>query len=325
MVGGNSFSGAHFAASMMEQGHEVLSISRSERTSHIFLPEYWMYEEKFCVPFTQVDLNKDIEELNDLVSSYRPDLVVNFAAQGMVAQSWERPIDWYKTNILAQIELHEVLRQYGGLKRYVHVTTPEVYGSTQGWIEESRLFNPSTPYAASRAACDMHLYTYFKGHNFPVVFTRAANVYGPGQQLYRIIPRAMVAALTGKKLKLHGGGKSKRSFIHITDVVKATYAVAMDGQLGECYHISTNEIRTVAEVVDAVAKIFEMDSEDICTIGPERLGKDYEYMLDSTKIRSKLAWNDEINFVDGLMQVKTWMENNLKEIENMTLDYQHKV
>ena len=116
-----------------------------------------------------------------------------------VAESWLNPLDWYKTNLIAQVKLHDILRTNKELKRYVHVSTPEVYGSKNGWLKESYNFSPSTPYAASRAACDLHLITYLNGHNFPVLFTRAANVYGPGQQLYRIIPKCILACISGKK------------------------------------------------------------------------------------------------------------------------------
>ena len=325
VVGGNSFSGAHFAAEMAGRGQDVLSISRSDRVSNLFLPENWAYEKKLTVPFKRINLNTDFEELNDLVNDFRPELVVNFAAQGMVAESWDRPIDWYQTNVLSQIKLHDVLRRSSELKRYIHVTTPEVYGSSEGWVKENIFFKPSTPYAASRAACDMHLLTYFNGHNFPVIFTRAANVYGAGQQLYRIIPRAIVAALTGQKLNLHGGGLSERSFIHIKDVVDATYKVATSGKLGECYHISTNEINSIADFVDQIARVFGLRLGDICKVGTERLGKDHSYMLDSSKIRTELGWANKITFQEGIQDVKAWIENNLSEIKTMPLNYKHKV
>jgi dTDP-glucose 4,6-dehydratase len=126
--------------------------------------------------------------------------VVNFAAQGMVAESWLKPEDWYETNVVANVMLHDRLRKISSLQKYVHVGTPEVYGSTAGLIPESRNYNPSTPYAASRAACDLHLQTFIRQYNFPAVFTRAANVFGPGQQLYRIVPRTLLFLALGRKL-----------------------------------------------------------------------------------------------------------------------------
>ena len=113
----------------------------------------------------------------------------------------------------------------------MYTSTPEVYGSTgRNWINEGLVYKPSTPYATSRAACDMHLMNYYEAYNFPVVFTRAANVYGEGQQLYRIIPRTILSCLCNKKMELHGGGESERSFIHINDVVNATMQIAEEAQ-----------------------------------------------------------------------------------------------
>ena len=145
--------------------------------------------------FQSIDLNNQLDALLELIDSVRPELVVNFAAQGMVAESWLNPTHWYRTNVTAQVALHDALRKKPFLEKYVHVTTPEVYGSTDGdWIKEHNHFAPSTPYAVSRAACDLHLHSFYQSYGFPVVFTRAANVYGPGQQLYRIIPRTLLSA-----------------------------------------------------------------------------------------------------------------------------------
>ena len=141
--------------------------------------------------------------------------------------------------MLSQVTFHDYLRKSKFLKKYVHITTPEVYGSTdQGWIKESFNFAPSTPYAVSRAACDLHLKSFFDAYDFPVVFTRAANVYGPGQQLYRIIPRTILSCLSGKSMDLHGGGKSMRSFIHINDVAQATLKISLESKNGTQWHLS---------------------------------------------------------------------------------------
>ena len=149
----------------------------------------------------------------------------------MVAQSWNSPVDWYQTNVLSQVAFHDQLRLRSYLRKYVHITTPEVYGSTNGsWLTESTHFCPSTPYAVSRAACDLHLLSFSRAYDFPVIFTRAANVYGPGQQLYRIIPRTILSGLSDIRMNLHGG--PNRSFIHVSDVVRATLTLALEAQSG---------------------------------------------------------------------------------------------
>ena len=174
----------------------------------------------------------------------------------MVAQSWLNPTDWYKTNVLSQVAFHDELRKREFIKKYVHVTTPEVYGSTNdGWIKESINFAPSTPYAVSRAACDLHLLSFYKAYNFPVVFTRAANVYGSGQQLYRIIPRTILSCLTKKPLFLHGAGKSIRSFIHIEDVVEATFKLTTEAKPGTTWHLSTKRSISIYHLVKKICNL----------------------------------------------------------------------
>src|SRR2546430_2709346 len=227
VLGSNSFSGASFVDFALSQGLEVVGASRSPEPHAAFLPYRWngAAQRKDRFRFEQLDLNKDTDRIAALVESWRPDYVLNFAAQSMVAESWLYPEHWYQTNVVANVKLHEKLRRLDFIRKYVHISTPEVYGSCQGLVTESAPFNPSTPYAASRAACDLHLMTFFRQYRFPVVFTRAANVYGPGQQLYRIIPRTVLSIRMGRKLPLHGGGHSVRSFIHIRDVADGTLRV----------------------------------------------------------------------------------------------------
>ncbi|MFH1777345.1 MAG: SDR family oxidoreductase [Candidatus Omnitrophota bacterium] len=190
VIGSNSFSGANFAAYRLSLGMEILGISRSHEPSDIFLPYKWNNINKpGLFRFEKFDLNHDTDRIAGSIRNFQPDYIINFAAQSMVAQSWEHPEHWYQTNVVGNVKLHDQIRHFSFLKKYVHVSTPEVYGNCTGKVIESMLFNPSTPYAASRAACDLHLNTFFNYYKFPVVFTRAANVCGPGQQLYRIIPR----------------------------------------------------------------------------------------------------------------------------------------
>ena len=323
IIGSNSFSGASFVDCLLKQGHSVMGASRSDELHKAFLPYRWNGKDA-DFRFYKYDLNKNLEEIVSLVKNEKPTFVVNFAAQGMVAQSWEYPDHWFMTNVVSTIRLHDRLRHFDFLNKYVHVTTPEVYGSTDGFIKEDIPFNPSTPYAVSRAAADMSLKTFFDAYKFPVVFTRAANVYGPGQQLYRIIPRTILSILTGKKLQLHGGGHSKRSFIHFRDVASATHKIATQGIPGETYHISTNEIVTVRELVEKICQKLDADFDNCVEVVGERLGKDAAYMLDSSKIRQGLGWKDEVSLDEGLEDCIEWVQSNLGDLRDMHWDYVHK-
>ena len=219
VIGSNSFSGSSFSNYLLDLGYRVYGFSRSVEPDSVFLPYKWNNKSDNFI-FNQIDLNHDVDRLINIIKDNKIQYIVNFAALGMVAQSWKKPDDWYQTNVVGQVKFHDSLRKLNNIEKYIHITTPEVYGSTNGWIKESYSFNPSTPYAVSRAACDLHLMSFFHAYEFPVIFTRAANVYGPAQQLYRIIPRPILFSKINKQLHLHGGGYSERSFIHIDDLIK---------------------------------------------------------------------------------------------------------
>jgi dTDP-glucose 4,6-dehydratase len=323
ILGSNSFSGATFADFLAAEGHDVLATSRSDEPHEAFLPYKWQ-KRAGQVRFGRIDLNHDLDGLKALLVSERPTHIVNFAAQSMVGESWLNPDHWMMTNVVSNVRLHEVLRNYDGLDRYVHVTTPEVYGSTDGWVKENAAFNPSTPYAVSRAAADMSLRTYFSNYGFPVVFTRAANVYGPGQQLYRIVPRTIVAAMGGQKLRLDGGGKSVRVFIHMTDVSDATLKIARAGKPGDSYHISGYELVSIRRLVEMILKRLGKSFDDCVEIAPERPGKDTAYMLDSIKLRTELGWRDTLSLERGVDDVIRWADRFSADLPKLPAQYNHK-
>jgi dTDP-glucose 4,6-dehydratase len=323
ILGSNSFSGATFADHLAAGGHDVIATSRSDEPHDALLPYKWQ-KRPGRVRFRRIDLNHDLDALKSLLAAERPTHVVNFAAQSMVGESWLHPDHWMMTNVVSAVRLHDLLRNYDALARYVHVTTPEVYGSTEGWIREDAPFNPSTPYAVSRAAADMSLRTYFANYQFPVVFTRAANVYGPGQQLYRIVPRTIVAAMTGQKLRLDGGGKSVRVFIHMSDVSDATLRIARKGTPGDTYHISGYELVSIRALVEIILKRLNKSFEDCVEIAPERPGKDTAYTLDSFKLRTELGWRDMFSLERGIDDVIAWAERFGADLAKLPIKYEHK-
>ena len=323
VIGSNSFSGASYAAYLMKQGVDVTGTSRSEEPNQVFLPQHWNISTG-SFRFQKVDLNHDLDALEKLIRAERFTTIVNFAAQSMVGESWDHPEDWMMTNAVSASRLAERLRHIDFLDKYVHVTTPEVYGTTDGWITEDTRFNPSTPYAVSRAAGDMIFKIYRESFNLPVVFTRAANVYGPGQQLYRIIPRTIFFVLTGKKLQLQGGGLSTRSFIHMDDVSNATSMIAKDARPGETYHISTDRIVSIKELVEMICRMLGKPFEDCVEIAPDRIGKDSAYWLNSQKLRKALHWRDQISLEEGIEQCVGWARDNLEILTKQPQNYIHK-
>jgi dTDP-glucose 4,6-dehydratase len=323
VLGSNSFSATSFIDYLLSAGYKVIGISRSEEVSRVFRP-YAINSNLANFSFLQIDMKVGTEAIAEIINANQIEYIFNFAAQSMVAQSWDYPEHWYQTNIVALAELGNVLVKEKSIKKFVHFTTPEVYGSTSGWIKEDFNFAPSTPYAVSRAAGDWHLKCLFENYGFPVIFTRAANIYGPGQQLYRIIPRTILSALTGQKLPLHGGGKSIRSFIHIDDVSSALQEIMNNGKNGDSYHISTDAITSIFDLVKTLANLLKIDIEELVERSPERPGKDFAYQLSSEKIRTELGWTDKIDLNAGLADTLKWAELHLDELRKLPIDYEHK-
>jgi len=322
VLGSNSFSGATFVAEALADGARVIGISRSPEPDEALLPYAWAPHELFT--FHALDFNRDLDRIEAVIREARPEYIVNFAAQSMVAQSWDNPDHWYQTNVVSTARLVDRLRRMDFLKKFVQISTPEVYGSTSGLVKETAPFNPSTPYAVSKAACDMNLLAYRKAYGFPVAFTRAANVCGPGQPLYRIIPRTVYCVLTGQKLKLEGGGTSVRSFIHMADVSRGTLEVARRGIPGDVYHLATDKNQTIREVVEEICRQLGARFEDAVETTPPRLAQDPAYLLDCTKARTEFGWEPKRSVAEVITETIAWLKKNLDRLQNVPADYVHK-
>jgi len=323
VIGSNSFSGAHFVNQALKKGFLVIGISRSKEPEEPFLPYKWETVQNDQFYFYQYDLNHDLNHIMSVIKAYQPEYIVNFAAQGMVAESWENPEQWLMTNTVSAIKLHQQLKNCRFIKKFVQVSTPEVYGSCEGQVKETRIYYPSTPYAVSKAAVDMSLANFYKQYHFPVVFTRSANVYGSGQQLYRIIPKTVLFFLTGRKIELHGGGRSIRSFIHIKDVVNGTFKAMINGQPGQIYHFSTPDPLSIRSLVELIASKTGVDFKKNVTDAQDRPGKDKAYILDYEKTSRNIDWTPEVDLVDGLDETIEWVKLNLSRFKKQKAEYIH--
>lgn len=325
VIGSNSFSGACFSNYVLDNNSssELLGISRSPEYKDCFLPYKQGSANRFS--FYQLDLNTDLKKIIQIIREFRPDYIINFSAQGMVAQSWDNPKQWFKTNCLGIMSLVHELKEDNYLKRFIQVSSPEVYGSCSGRIKEDAPLNPSTPYAASKASGDLSLMPYFKNYNFPLVYTRATNVYGAYQQLYRIIPRTILYIKKGRKIQLQGGGKAVKSYIHIHDMSDATLKITRNGTNGEIYHISPDgDGITIYNLVSKVAARLGKKVEDCIEVVEDRKGQDAAYVIDSSKIRNELGWASKISLDEGIDEVIAWVDKYFEELTQLPQEYIHK-
>jgi dTDP-glucose 4,6-dehydratase len=325
VLGSNAFSGIDFIDLLLEKGsYQVIGVSRSEEKKDFFLtfkrhqsPDYTFY---------QIDLNTELDRLAQLIENEKPDYIVNFAALVEVGPSWNNPGHWFQTNAVSVTELGELLTRFSFIKKYVHISTPEVYGSCEDAIKEDAKLNPSTPYAASKAAGDLSLFTFVKNFKLPMCMVRSTNVYGRGQSLFKIVPRVALFIKLGKKIPLDGGGKAVKSYIHIRDISEGELAIMLNGKVGEIYHLSPQgEGISIRDLIVLICERMKVKFEDVVVEVGERLGQDKAYVIDSSKIRSELNWAPKISLEQGIDEVVTWVEEHFEEMKKEPLEYHHKL
>jgi len=323
VIGSNSFSGSDFIDLLLENGkYSVIGVSRSSEKGPLFLPYKRFKNPDF--KFHKLDLNRDMGKIVDLINSTKPEYVVNFAAQSEVAPSWKDPGQWFRTNAVAITELADALKDRKSLKKYVHVSSPEVYGTCEGNVKEDAPLNPSTPYAASKAAGDLSLFTFVKNFKFPLVMIRSTNVYGAHQQLFKIIPRSVIYVKLGKTIELHGGGNAVKSYIHIRDISKGELLAMEKGRTGEIYHLSPDGGITVKEVVKKICDKLGVDFSKATKEVEERLGQDKAYVIDSSKARREFGWKPVIGIDEGIQKVVDWINGNWEAVKKEPLEFIYK-
>lgn len=329
VIGCNAFSGGYVVDELLRDSrNQVIGVDRVAKGA-LFVPYVKRLESmkasdrKRRWRFAQFDLNEDMPGLLAMIKKAKPDYVMNLAALSEVAPSWEHPDQWFETNVVALTRMVNGLKDIRSIKKYCHISTPEVYGSVSGAVKEDNRLNPSTPYAASKAAADLSLLTFYKNYGFPVVWTRAANVYGAHQQIFKILPRTAIYLRLGKKIQLHGGGTAVRAFIHVRDVARAYIAVMLRGRVGDVYHIAPENTVTIRELVEIMCGIYGVPFDKAVEVTPARPGHDSAYILDAGKIRSELKWQPKIPLEKGLKEVNAWVDQYWKQIEKQDLEYKH--
>jgi dTDP-glucose 4,6-dehydratase len=321
IIGATSFSGIHFTNYLIKKGLEVSAVGRSDLPRACFSPIKSIKKLKFF----KVDINKNLKSLIKLIKDLKPDFIINFASQSMVAESWKKPNDWFLTNSYSIPYLYYEISKFRFKNRLVHISTPEVYGGVIGKIKENLNFSPKTPYAVSRTTADYYLNILETYSNIDFVSTRAANVYGEYQSLYRIIPKTIYSILKKKNFDLHGGGISKRSFIHINDVCSATYLLMTSKKLDKnrFYNVSNETIISIENLVKKICLLLDYNFNLLIKKTEERIGKDFIYDLDATRIK-KLGWKPTVTLDEGIDRTIIWMKNNINNFSSKDLNYNHK-
>jgi dTDP-glucose 4,6-dehydratase len=324
VIGANSFSGQDFIDLLLEdENSQVIGMSRSPERSALFL-RYKLRDHLSNYSYYQLDLNRDMNRILELIDAERPTCVVNFAAQSEVGPSWEHPEHWFDTNCVSLAKLVNHICRKDFVQKYLHVSSPEVYGTCTGVVREDAPFNPSTPYAASKAAADMLLSTYRQQYGLPVLTVRSTNVYGARQQLFKIIPRSFIRIRLGETIHLHGGGSAVKSYIHVRDISKGELAILEHGRIGQTYHLSPEHGISVKDLVQRICNRMGASFEEATNVVEERPGQDAAYVINSDLARSELKWAPEISLDEGIDEVCRWVDDYWDDIVQQPLEYMHK-
>ncbi|WP_144568471.1 dTDP-glucose 4,6-dehydratase [Bacillus pseudomycoides] len=259
--------------------------------------------------FIQGDI-RDVEKIQAVMQDYKIDSIVHFAAESHVDRSIQGPMQFYTTNIVGTAVLLEAAKTFG-IQRFLHISTDEVYGSLgeTGYFTEETPVSPNSPYSASKASSDLIALSYFETYKLPVIVTRCSNNYGPYQYPEKLIPLMITNAMEDKELPVYGRGQNVRDWLHVFDHCTAIDLVLHNGRDGEIYNVGGNNEKRNIEIVEMILEKLGK-SKNMISFVPDRLGHDWRYAIDSSKLQRELGWKPVYSFTKGLEDTIEWYRKN---------------
>jgi len=308
VLGGAGFMGSNFVRHLVKSwGHaEILVYDKLTYAGRIEN----LRDVLDRITFVRGDIANE-ELLEYALKTFRPDAVVNFAAETHVDRSINEPSPFIRTNVFGVFTVLEVVRRLD-VPLYVHISTDEVYGDladVEGFADESWPPNPSSPYSASKAAGDLLIKAYGRTYGVRYRIVRPCNNYGPYQHPEKLIPRTIVRLLHGKPATIYGDGLQVRDWLYVEDFCRALETVIEKGRDFEVYNVCANQFATVKEVVERIVRLMGRDpSKDVVYVRG-RPGEDRRYAMKCEKIR-ELGWRPLVNLDEGLRRTVEWYLSN---------------
>jgi len=252
-----------------------------------------------------------IDLINHILENYKIDTVIHFAAQSHVQNSFEDSLKYTYDNILGTHTLLESCRKYNEIKKFIHISTDEVYGESllsddEEKKNEQSILCPTNPYAATKAGAELIANSYRFSFKMPIIITRGNNVYGPNQYPEKLIPRFIELLKNDKKVTIQGDGSNVRAFLHALDVARALELILINGKIGEIYNIGSDEDKeyTVLEIAHILIKLIKNseDYDSFIEYIEDRPFNDKRYYISNEKVK-KLGWNIDKDFIEGLKEL----------------------
>ena len=313
VTGGLGFIGSNLIDLLLQKKFKVINIDKITYSSNFYNTKEFKKSKNY--KFIKCDI-KD-KKIKNILFKYKPDCIFNLAAETHVDRSIDNPESFIQSNIVGVYNLLENFKYYS--QRYksklVHISTDEVYGDIlSGRSSEKYPYQPSSPYAASKAASDHLVSSYVRTYKIPAMVTNCSNNFGPKQHPEKLIPKLIYNILNNKPLPIYGKGTNSREWIYVKDHCEALIKVYQRGKVGEFYNIGSNKnlnnLEVCKKLLNASKSSINIGKNVKITFVKDRPGHDIRYALNSKKIKQNLNWYPKTNFKDGIKLTFDWYNNN---------------
>ena len=321
VTGGLGFIGSNLIDLLIGKNYQVINIDKITYSSNFYNLREHKNSNKY--KFIRCDI-KD-KKLKKIIYKYKPSCIFNLAAETHVDRSIDNPESFIQSNIVGVFNILECFKDFSKKynSRLIHISTDEVYGDIlSGRTSENYPYQPSSPYAASKAASDHLVSSYIRTYNIPAMITNCSNNYGPKQHPEKLIPKLIYNILNGKHLPIYGKGKNSREWIYVKDHCEALLKVYQKGKVGEFYNIGSNKnlnnLEVCKELISISKKKIKISNKVKIKFIKDRPGHDVRYALNSNKIKKQLGWFPKTNFRQGINLTFDWYNNNKKYYKSLS-------
>ncbi len=321
VTGGLGFIGSNLIELLLKKKYQVINIDKITYSSNFYNVKEFRSNKNY--KFIKCDIAS--KKFEKIIFKYKPIGIFNLAAETHVDRSIDNPKNFINSNILGVFNILEIFKKFSKKNKkskLIHISTDEVYGDIlKGRTKEDFPYNPSSPYAASKASSDHLVSSYVRTYKIPAIVTNCSNNFGPKQHPEKLIPKLIYNIITNKRLPIYGKGKNSREWIYVKDHCEALIKVFEKGKIGNFYNIGSNKNVINLDICKNLLKI----SKTKMSIGKnvkiefvkDRPGHDIRYALNSNKILEKLKWKPQTKFNDGLTKTFDWYLNNLKYFKSL--------
>ena len=313
VTGGLGFIGSNLIELLLKKNFYVINIDKGTYSSNFYNTKDFIKSKKY--KFIKLDIAN--KKIGKIFKKFKPSGIFNLAAETHVDRSIDNPGNFIQSNIVGVYNLLECFKIFSrkNKSKLIHISTDEVYGDVvKGRTDENHPYQPSSPYAASKAASDHLVSSYIRTYNLPAIVTNCSNNYGPKQHPEKLIPKLIYNIMNNRPLPIYGKGTNCREWIYVKDHCEALIKVFEKGKIGEFYNIGSNKnlnnLQVTKELLKNSKKIISLGKKVKINFVKDRPGHDVRYALNSNKIKKKLKWRPKTNFSKGIQLTINWYFEN---------------